>query len=93
MHGVADALIEPKPNSSTRLKKLENWTSSNKVCRHIILLTLSNDLFDVYCSYKEANKIWDLLLLKNTAKNAERQKFVVGKFYQWEMTNDKDIHT
>jgi len=30
---------------------------TNKVCRHTLLSALSNDLFDVYCSYKEAKEI------------------------------------
>ena len=93
MHGVADALTEPKPDSSAELKKLENLTSSNKVCRHTILSTLSNKLFDVYYSYKEANKFWESLLLKYTAEDAGCQKFVVGKFCHWKMTDDKDIRT
>ena len=34
------------------------WTQENKVCRHYsILSTFSNELFDVYYNYKEANDI------------------------------------
>ena len=45
MHGVARLLsIENTlPNSKAR-------THANNVCRHTILTTLSNELFDVYCA-------------------------------------------
>ena len=48
MHGVAWLLTieNALPNS-------ELWTYANKVCRHTILTTLSNELFDVYCAYKK----------------------------------------
>ena len=32
-------------------------------------------------------------MLKYTAKDAGYQKFVIGKFCRWEMTDDKDICT
>ncbi|KAF7844616.1 putative RNA-directed DNA polymerase [Senna tora] len=41
--------------------------------------------------YKEANKIWESLILKYTTEDAGKQKFVVGNFYKWEMVDDKDI--
>jgi len=56
-----------------------------------MLSALSNDLFDVYCSYKEAKEIWDSLILKYTAEDVVRQRFVIGKYYRWEMIEDKDI--
>jgi len=56
-----------------------------------MLSALSNDLFDVYCSYKEAKEIWDSLILKYTAEDVVRQRFVIGKYHRWEMIEDKDI--
>ena len=91
MHGVANALINPEPDSLAGPKKLKDWTSFNKVCCHTILSTLSDELFDVYCSYKEAHKICESLLLKYIAKDVGRQKFIIGNFYHWEMTDNKDI--
>lgn len=45
-------LVDHKDNENT-----EAWTHGNKVCRHSILSTLYNELFDVYCIYKEAREI------------------------------------
>ncbi|XP_031271630.1 uncharacterized protein LOC116130020 [Pistacia vera] len=91
MFGVAATLTYPKPGSSTDPKHLEIWTHADKVCRHTISSTLANDLFDIYCPYKEAKDIWDSMKLKHIAKDAGKQKFVIDNFYRWEMTDDKDI--
>jgi len=77
MYGVAMALSTSKPDESNA-KQVEDWTYANKVCRHTLLSALSNDLFDVHCSYKEAKEIWDSLILKYTAEDVVRQMFVIG---------------
>jgi len=51
----------------------------------------SNNLFDVYWFYKEAKYIWDSLILKYSAKDVIRQRFVIKNCYHWEMIEDKDI--
>ncbi|XP_059274673.1 uncharacterized protein LOC132029414 [Lycium ferocissimum] len=82
VHGVAHALLEPQPSADADNKLQESWQYANKVCRHTILQTLSNELFDVYCSCKEAKTIWEALIKKFTVEDATKQKFVVGRFYQ-----------
>nr|KYP33235.1 Retrovirus-related Pol polyprotein from transposon TNT 1-94 [Cajanus cajan] len=93
MHGVAYALTVPKPDSSNSVSasKSDDWSLANKVCRHTILSALSNDLFVVYCSYKEAKDIWDSMIMKYTAEDSVRQRFIIGNYYRWEMTKEKDI--
>jgi len=91
MYGVAYVLTTSKPDTSSSAKQIEDWIHANKVCRHTMLSALSNDLFDVYCSYKEAKEIWDSLILKYTAEDVVRQRFVIGKYYRWEMIEVKDI--
>jgi hypothetical protein len=70
MYSVANALTESKPASTPTEKVTEKWTHANRVCRCRILSTLSNDLFDVYCSYKEAKDIWESMTVKYTAEDA-----------------------
>ncbi|KAG4954413.1 hypothetical protein JHK85_040780 [Glycine max] len=65
--------------------------SANKVCCHTLLNTLSNELFDVYFSYKEAKEIWESLVLKYTIKSVLRQFFIIDNYYHWTMIEDKDI--
>jgi len=57
MYEVALALTTSKPDSSTTEKQVDDWIHTNKVCRHTLLNVLSNDLFDVYSSYKNAKDI------------------------------------
>ncbi|EOY31174.1 Gag-pol polyprotein, putative [Theobroma cacao] len=64
---------------------------ANKACRHTIINMPSNELFDVYNPYKEAKQTWDSMVAKYIAKNVEKQKFVIGNFYYWGMTDDKNI--
>ena len=86
MHGVAWLL-----STKNTLLNFEAWTYANKVCRHTILTTLSNELFDVYRAYKEPKVIWELMLRKYVAKDVGKQKFVVGNYYKWEMVDNKHI--
>lgn len=47
MSGVAFVLMKPKPHPPANIRLIEKWTFANKVCRHTIITTLSNELFDV----------------------------------------------
>ena len=86
MHGVAWLL-----STENTLPNIETWTHGNKVCRHTILTTLSNEFFDVYYAYMEAKVIWESMLRKYTIEDVGKQKFVVGNYYKWEMVDNKDI--
>ncbi|KAG5238065.1 RNA-directed DNA polymerase [Salix suchowensis] len=86
LDGVAWVLADPKDAENA-----EAWTHGNKVCRHSILSTLSNELFDVYCSYREAREIWGNMVAKYTAEDVGEHKFDIGKFYHWKMVDNKDI--
>ena len=86
MHGVAWLL-----STENMLTNFETWTHANKVCRCTILTTLSNELFNVYCAYKETKVIWESMLRKYTAEDVGKQKFIVGNYYKWEMVDNKDI--
>jgi len=78
MYGVALALTTSKPDSITVAKQVDDWIHANTVCHHTLLSVLSNDLFDVYASYKNAKDIWDSLILKYTAEDIVRQRFVIA---------------
>ena len=67
------------------------WAHANKVCRHTILTTLSNELFDIYCAYKEAKVNWESILTKYAAEDVGKKKFVVGNYCKWETVANKDI--
>ncbi|KAI9075178.1 hypothetical protein K1719_042909 [Acacia pycnantha] len=91
MHGVATALDEPLPTPESDQAAKDAWTYANKVCRHTLISTLSNDLFDVYCVYKEAQKIWESLIRNTLVEDAWKTKVRSRKFLQREMIADKDV--
>jgi hypothetical protein len=64
MYRVVWVLIDIKTNDNA-----ETWTHVNKVWRHFILSTLSNELFDVYCSYNKANEIWSNMVTNYTVED------------------------
>ena len=88
MHGVTWVLTDPKTNDNAIA-----WTHGNKVCRHSILSTLSNELFDIYCSYKETNEIWSNMATKYAIEDVGKQKFFTGIFIHWEIMDNKNIKT
>ena len=81
IHGVAYALTHTQLAPTIDAKLQESWQYANKICRHTILQMLSNELFHVHSSCKEAKTIWKALMTKFTNKYATKQKFVVGKYY------------
>jgi len=91
MYEVALALTTFEPDSSTAARQVNDWIHENKVCRHTLLSVLSNDLFNIYASYKNAKDIWDSLILKYTVEDIVRQRFVITNYYRWEMIEGKDI--
>jgi len=91
MYGVSFALTTSKPDSITTAKQVDDWIHANKVCRHTLLSVLSNDLFDIYASYKNAKDIWDCFILRYTAEDIIRQRFIISSYYRWEMIEGKDI--
>ncbi|XP_027067531.1 uncharacterized protein [Coffea arabica] len=42
-------------------------------------------------SSKEAKAIWEALVTKFTVEDATKQKFIIGKYNQWQMTDDKEM--
>ena len=84
---LVNILTYPKPKSDSKdLSKLEN---GNKQVRHVILSTLTNELFDVYCQYKVPKEIWDALTKKYIVEDAGIQKYVIGNFRKFQMTKDR----
>ncbi|KAK3437516.1 hypothetical protein EUGRSUZ_C02182 [Eucalyptus grandis] len=87
---MAFTLTEAEPTNN---KLQDQWINANKVCRHTIISTLFNELFDVHCPYKEAKQIWNSMTIKYTAEDVGRQKFLIGNYYRWEMSDDKEMKT
>ena len=77
MHGVASAFTNPASKSNSDAKLLASWVyANNKV--HTLLNTLFNELLDVYYNYKEAKEILENIIVKYSAEDVGKQKFVIG---------------
>ena len=68
----ADYLTKAKPEEGSEDydNALAKWEKGNKVCRHTILSTLSNELFDIYYTYKTAAEIWEVRNKKYVTEDA-----------------------
>ena len=82
-------LIDPKPEDGSHL--LLTQETGNKQVRHAILNTLSNELFDVYCQYKVAKEIWDAVNKKYILEYARTQKYAIGNFRNFQMTENRNV--
>ncbi|KAL4627116.1 hypothetical protein ACB092_05G144500 [Castanea dentata] len=67
------------------------YEKDNRIwCGHI-LHYFSNSLFNIYCSYKYAKEIWEALKKKYSTEDAGTKKYVVGRFLDYKMNDDKPI--
>ena len=59
---------------------------ANKLCVNIILNSLSNELFDVYCNFTIVRDLWDKLVGRYMIKDKSTKKFVASNFL---LSNDR----
>uniref|UniRef100_A0A2N9HRF5 Uncharacterized protein n=1 Tax=Fagus sylvatica TaxID=28930 RepID=A0A2N9HRF5_FAGSY len=83
---VPDDVLEPARSASIR-----TYEKANRTCRGHILHYLSNSLFDIYCGYNSAKEIWDALKKKYSMEDAGFKKYVVGRFLDYKMVDEKPI--
>ena len=86
---LVNILTDPKPKSDS--EDLFKWENGNKQVRHAILSTLTNEIFDVYCQYKVAKEIWDVLTKKYIVEDVRTQKYAIGNIKKFQMTEDRDV--
>lgn len=70
------------------------WSHGNTPIRYVAILflqTISNELFDVYCSCKEAKVVWEALIKKFYGLRCNKIKVRSWKFYNRQMSDVKEI--
>ncbi|KAK3018053.1 hypothetical protein RJ639_005178 [Escallonia herrerae] len=67
------------------------WETSDKICKGMILNSLSKELYDVYCSYAYAFDIWYTLNKKYVIEDVDTKKYVIDNFLQFQMSEEKDM--
>jgi len=63
----------------------------NKLARSYLLNNMSNPLFDLFMIFKSAKIIWTKLEAKYGSDDAEKRKYAIGKWLQFQIENDKPI--
>ncbi|XP_075669814.1 uncharacterized protein LOC142639538 [Castanea sativa] len=79
-------MAEPARSTSTLI-----YEKDNRICRGHILHYLSNSLFDIYCSYMFAKEIWVAMRKKYSIEDDGTKKYMVGRFLDCRMSDDKPI--
>ncbi|KAL0355626.1 UNVERIFIED_CONTAM: hypothetical protein Sradi_4009500 [Sesamum radiatum] len=67
------------------------WVHGDFLCRNYILNSLSNTLYNMYCSAKTARALWESLEKKYKIEDAGLKKFIVGKFLESKMVDSKSV--
>ncbi|KAL0373735.1 UNVERIFIED_CONTAM: hypothetical protein Sradi_3289200 [Sesamum radiatum] len=69
------------------------YDRDNKTVRGHLLNHMSNTLFDLFVNQKSAKEIWNTLETRYGGDDAGRKKYVVGKWLQFHMVDDKQLWT
>ncbi|KAL2237832.1 UNVERIFIED_CONTAM: hypothetical protein Sindi_0974900 [Sesamum indicum] len=76
-----------KSKHGTKLK----YDSDNKTVRGHLLNHMNNSLFDLFVNYKSAKEIWTTMEVRYGDDDAGRKKYIVGKWLQFQMVDEKPI--
>ena len=76
-----------KTNIDTRKK----YFNDNKTVRGHLLNHMTNSLFNIFVKQKYAKDIWDTLEKRYGADNVGKKKYVVSKWLQFQMGDDKPM--
>ncbi|KAA0042223.1 ty1-copia retrotransposon protein [Cucumis melo var. makuwa] len=69
----------------------EKYAKDNKTVRGHLLNHMSDPMFDLFVVQKSAKDIWSTLESRYGGDDAGRKKYVVGKWLQFQMTDDKPV--
>nr|XP_009779276.1 PREDICTED: uncharacterized protein LOC104228500 [Nicotiana sylvestris] len=72
---------------------VEAWKQTNFLCKGYILSALEDDLYNVYSAMNTSKKLWDALEKKYKTEDACLKKFVVAKFLDYKMIDNKIVGT
>ncbi|CAH9128978.1 unnamed protein product [Cuscuta epithymum] len=86
---VCPPVVESDPKS---LERQTLWRERNEIAKGMILLGLSDMLFDVYCTlHGTAKDLWDELDRKYNTDDHDLEKYIVSKFLRSDMKEGKSV--
>lgn len=60
---------------------LEAWSCSYYLCRHYVINSLYDSLYDVYSKMKSTMELWDSLEQKYESEHVRRNNFLISHFF------------
>ncbi|CAH9098659.1 unnamed protein product [Cuscuta epithymum] len=86
---VCPSVVESDPKS---LERHAIWRERDEIAKDMILMGLSDMLFDVYCTlHGTAKDLWDELDRKYNTNDHGLEKYVVSKFLRFDMKEGKPV--
>nr|CAN82978.1 hypothetical protein VITISV_023328 [Vitis vinifera] len=86
-------ILEEGETNKEKVAAVDAWKHSDFLCRNYVLNGLDNTLYNVYCSLKTAEELWDSLDKKYKTEDAGMKKFIVGKFLDFKMIDSKTVRS
>ncbi|KAK4400536.1 hypothetical protein Sango_1159700 [Sesamum angolense] len=88
--------ITPADTSTVGTAKSEDeakqkYDRDNKIVRGHLLNNMNNSVFDLFVNYRSAKDIWTTLETQYGGDDAGRKKYIVGKWLQFQMIDEKPI--
>ncbi|XP_022150382.1 uncharacterized protein LOC111018559 [Momordica charantia] len=77
--------------TTTAVAAADKFKKDNKTIHEHLLNHMNNSLFDFFVTKKSAKIMWDTLESRYGGDDAGRKKYVVGKWLQFQMADDKSI--
>ena len=82
----------PNPQAvKTNEERIQKYEKDNKTARCHLLNHMTNTLFDLFMIHRSAKAIWAALESKYGGDDAGMKKYVVGKWLQFTLQDDKPI--
>ncbi|KAK0596722.1 hypothetical protein LWI29_018407 [Acer saccharum] len=82
----------PKPGTSKEeATAVDAWHHADYICKNHILNGLDDALYNVYSPIKTAKALWESLDKKYKTEDAGMKKFIVGRFLDYKMIDNKTV--
>lgn len=93
---VVYVLTTPRPEenddeSIAAQRERIKWDQDDYICKGHICNAMTDALFDIYHEMESSKEIWDALEVKYMTEDATSKKFLVSKFFNYKMTDDRNV--
>lgn len=79
---------EADPQSVAAIK---DWSHGDYMCRHSILMSLDDSLYQIFYEKSSAKDLWESLTKKYTVDDAGAKKFIAARFHEFKMVDGRSV--